>query len=126
MLWNACITLMKELTTFSSLYLGFFMSVLHAFLSSSGYHLNSLLLISLLCLFWDSLLYCLAFCGNQLFELYRNSTDCCHMMRDLSVGESRNRLLTVLYPFFLCLPALYFYIAPLRIFFQYLYLDNIY
>ena len=70
MLWNACITLMKELTSFSSLYLGFFMSVLHAFLSSFEYHLNSLILISLLCLFWDSLLYCLAFCGNQLFELF--------------------------------------------------------
>ena len=34
-------------------------------------------------------------------------------------GESRNRLLTVLYIFFFCLLVLYFYVAPSRVFFEY-------
>ena len=50
-------------------------------------------------LFWNSLLYCLAFCGNQLFEFYRNSTDWLPHDAGSGCGESRNRLITVLYSF---------------------------
>ena len=75
-----------------------------------------------LTLYWDSLLYCLAFCRNQLFEFYRNSSDWLPHNAGSECGESRNRLLTVLYPFFFfffCLLVFYFYIAPSRLFFEY-------
>ena len=70
-------------------------------------------------LFWDYLLYCLAFCGNQLFEFCCNSTDWLPHDAGSECEEFRNRLLTVLYSFFFCLLVLYFYIAPSRVFFQY-------
>ena len=70
-------------------------------------------------LFRDSLLYWLAFCGNQFFKFYRNSTDWLPHDVGSGCGESRNRLLTVLYRFFFCLLVLYFYIAPSRVFFEY-------
>ena len=70
-------------------------------------------------LFWDSLLYCITYGGNQLFEFYRNSTDWLPHDAGSGCGESRNRLITVLYLFFFCLPDLYFYIAPSRVFFEY-------
>ena len=70
-------------------------------------------------LFWDSLFYCVAFCRDHLFGFYRNSTDWLSHDVGSGCGESWNRLLTVLYPFFFCLLVLYFYIAPSQVFFQY-------
>ena len=67
---------------------------------SFEYHFNSLL-ITYWNLFWDSLLYCIAFYGNQFFEFYRNSTDWLPHDAESGCGESRNRLITVLYLFFL-------------------------
>ena len=77
---------------------------------------------------WNSFLFltqssCLgfpwAFCGNQLFEFYRNSTDWLQHDTGSGWGESPNTLLTVLYFFFFCLLVVYIYIAPLRVFFEY-------
>ena len=77
-------------------------------------------------LFWDSLLYCLVFCENQLFDIHRYSTD--WLPHDVGsgsgCGKSRNRLLTVWYPFFIffiyffCLLVLYFYVAPSHLLFE--------
>ena len=68
-IFNACISLMKELAIFNSLWLGFFMSVLHAFCC----YLNIILVHIYWLLLQQSALkfpavYCHAFCGNQLFE----------------------------------------------------------
>ena len=119
MRWNACITLMRQLTIFNSLYFGFFVSVLHAFCR----HLNIILIhfywLSLLDSNLRFLLYCLAFCGDQLFEFYRNSYDWLPRSAVSECGKSQNRLLTVLYPFFFCLLVFYFYVAPSRVFFEY-------
>ena len=57
------------------------------------------------------------FCGNQLFEFYRNSTQWFPHDARFACGESWNKLLTDLYQFF-CLLALYFYIAALQVFFE--------
>ena len=73
--------------------------------------------ISVLRLF--ALLYCLAFWGDQLFEFYCNPTDLLPHDAESGCGESRNRLITILYPFFFCLLVLYFYIALSRVFFEY-------
>ena len=67
----------------------------------------------------DSLLYCLGFCGKQLFKFYGNSTDWLPHDAGSGCGESQNRLLIVLYFFFFCLLVLYFYIALSRVFFDY-------
>ena len=80
MRWNACISLMKELTIFSSPQLSFFMSVLHSFLLFYFTFIDFYYWI----LFWNSLLQCLSFCGNQLFDFYQLTG--CHVMRDLGVG----------------------------------------
>ena len=109
---------MKELAIFNSLQMGFLMSVLHAFYRHLSIILIHFYWFSYGRLFWDSLLYCLAFCGNHLFEFYCNSTDSLPHDAGSGCGESRSRLLTVLYPFFFCLLVLYFYVAPLRVFFQ--------
>ena len=70
-------------------------------------------------LFWDSLFYCLAFCGNLLFEFYRSSTDWLSHDGGSGCGESWNRLLTVLdLFFFFCLLVLCFCVAPSRVFFE--------
>ena len=119
MRWNACIEIMKQLTIFNSLkLLGFFMRVLHAFCHHSNIILIHLIDFYYWSLFWDSLLYCLAFCGNQLFEFYQNSSD--WLPHDAGSGcrLSRSRLLTVLYLFFFYLLVLYFYIASSQVFFK--------
>ena len=64
------------------------------------------------------LLYCLAFCGNQLFDFYRNSADWLPHDAGSGCGESRNRLQTVVYLFFFCLPVFYFYVALARVLFE--------
>ena len=55
----------------------------------------------------------------SLFEFYHTSTDWLPPDLGSGCGKSRNRLLTVLQPFFFCLFILYFYIALSRVFFQY-------
>ena len=55
----------------------------------------------------------------SLFEFYHTSTDWLPHDLGSGCGESQNRLLTVLQPFFFCLFILYFYIAPSWVFFQY-------
>ena len=116
MRWNACITLMKQITIFISLYLlAFFMRVLHAFCCHSDIVFIDFYYWSL---FWDSLFYCLTFCRNQLFQFYRNSTDWLSHDAGSGCGRSRNKLLTVLYLFFFCLLVLSFCVAPSRVFFE--------
>ena len=61
-----------------------------------------------LSMFWDSLLYSLAFCGNQLFKSYHNSTDWLEYDAGSECGESQYKLLTVLNPFFAFFVYLYF------------------
>ena len=51
--------------------------------------------------------------------IYYKSTDWLPHDVGYECQESRNRIVTVLYPFFFCLLVLYFYIAPSRVFFQY-------
>ena len=62
MLWNICITLMKELTIFNSLWLGFCMSVLHAFFR----HLNIILIHFYWLLLLESVLRFLALLSHVL------------------------------------------------------------
>ena len=118
MRWNTCMTLTKELAilTHSS---WAFHECFACVLPSFKYHFNSLSLISLI---WSSLslFYSLAFCANQLSEFCRNWTVWLPHDSGYGCGESRNRLLTVLYSFFFGLFVLYFYIAPWRVVFQYL------
>ena len=81
-------------------------------------------------LFWDSLFYCLAFCGNQLFEFYRSSTDWLSHDAGSGCGESWNRLLTVLYLFFffvyLCFAFVWLFHGYLLRTFLVNFLDDIY
>ena len=71
------------------------------------------------------MLYCLAFCGNQLFEFYRNSTDWLSHDVGSGCGESWNRLLTALYLFIFCLLVLCFCVANSRVFFEYVSFINL-
>ena len=61
--------------------------------------------------------YCLAFCGNQSFEFYRNSTD--WLPHDAGFGCGESQIANSFILSFFCLLVLYFYIAPLRVFFEY-------
>ena len=55
-------------------------------------------------------------CGNQLFEFYYNFTNWLPHDTRSGCGESQNKVLTALYPFFFRLLVLYFYVAPSRVF----------
>ena len=90
-------------------------------LPSFEYHFNSVLLtfITGVCSEIPCFI-CLAFCRNQLFKFYRNSMDWLPHYAGSGCGDSRIRLLTVLYLFFFCLHVLYFYIAPSRVFCEYM------
>ena len=59
-------------------------------------------------------------CDIALFEFYRNSTDWLSHDAGSACGESRNRLLTVLYLFSFCLLVLCFRVAPSEVFFEYM------
>ena len=83
------------------------MGVLHVFCHHSNIiliHFYWFLLVGSVPRF---LVYCLTFCRNQLFA-------------GSGYGESRNRLLTVLYLFF-CLLMLYFCVAPSQVFFEHVF-----
>ena len=79
-----------------TLVVGFFMRVLHVFCCHSNIF-NSLLLTFITGVCSEiPLLYCLAFCGNQSFEFYRNSTDLLPHDTGSGSGECRNSLQTVI------------------------------
>ena len=92
-----------------------FMSVLHVFCRHSNInliHFYWLLLLLPVLKFSAPALLCYVI-WNQLFEFYRSSTDWLPHDARSGCGESQNRLLTVLCPYFFCLLVFYFYIAPL-------------
>ena len=84
----------ERLTIFNSLW---FRTVLQAFYR----HLNIILVHFYWLLLLESVLQfpasCLAFCLNQLFEFYWDSSDWLSRDKGSGCGESRNRLQTVLY-----------------------------
>ena len=95
------------------------MRVLHAFCHHTYIiliHFHWLLLLESVL---RSLLYCFAFCGNQLFKFHRNSNDWLPHDVGSGCGKSRKRLLTVLYLFFFYFLVLYFDIVPSWVFFEY-------
>ena len=95
MQWNTCITLIKEVTSFNSLYLSFFISVLHAFCCHLNIFLTHFYRLYCWSLFWDSLLHCLAFCTNHLFHFYRSLPGLLPHGGGFACGESWSRLLTI-------------------------------
>ena len=96
---------------------GLFHECFPCVLPSFEYHFNRFYWLLLLSLFWDSLPYYLAFCGNQLFEFYRNPTDWLLHHAGSGCVKPRNRLLTGFY--ILSVLVLYFYVTPSRVFFEY-------
>ena len=119
MRWNACITLMKELPIFNSLWLGFFTSIVHAFCR----HLNIILIHFYSLLLLESVLKFLA----PLSRILRKPVIWILLQFNWLVAawcgiwiwgiseQINNSFISSLF----CLLVLYFHIAPSRVFFEY-------
>ena len=119
MRWNTCNTLMKELTIFNSLWLGFFMSVFHAFWR----HLNIILIHFYWLLLLESVLRFPALLsrifGKPVILILSQfnwlvATWCMIWVWGISEQITNSFIAFIFY-----LLVLYFYIAPLWVFLEY-------
>ena len=120
MRWNACMTFIKELTIFNSVWLGFIMSVLHAFQR----HLNIILIHFYWCLLLESVLrfpalFSHVFLETSYMTFIAFELTGCYMMWDLGLKNLRtdyNQSFIFFFVVVVVVVYLCFYVAPSQAF----------